>query len=49
MTPDDISSFFKGVHHHAATLLLSYNKYKELSTVPEEYEEPTITVCIIVF
>ena len=49
MKPDDISSFFKGVRHHAATLLLRYNKYKELSTVSEEYEEPTITVCIIFF
>ena len=47
MKSDEISSFFTEVHHHAATLLLRYNKYKELSTASEEYEEPIITVCLI--
>ena len=47
MKSDEISSFFAEVRHHAATLLLRYNKYKELSSVSEDYVEPIITVSLI--
>ena len=47
MKSDEISSFFTEVRHHAATLLLRYNKYKELSSVSEDYVEPIITVSLI--